>query len=43
MRNAEVLAVIDSPDWAPELGKFNLEVGLAPRPLADDALAGLER
>jgi len=43
MRNAEVLAVIDSPDWAPELGKFNLEVALAPRPLVDDALAGLER
>jgi gamma-glutamylcysteine synthetase len=43
MRNAEVLAVIDHEDWAPELGKFNLEVNLAPRPLADDALDGLER
>jgi gamma-glutamyl:cysteine ligase YbdK (ATP-grasp superfamily) len=43
MRNAEVLAAIASPDWAPELGKFNLEVALAPRPLADDALAGLGR
>jgi gamma-glutamyl:cysteine ligase YbdK (ATP-grasp superfamily) len=43
MRNADVLAAIASPDWAPELGKFNLEVALAPRPLADDALAGLER
>jgi gamma-glutamylcysteine synthetase len=43
MRNAEVLAAIASPDWGPELGKFNLEVALAPRPLADDVLAGLER
>ena len=43
MRNAQVLAVIDREDWAPELGKFNLEVNLAPRPLVDDALAVLER
>ncbi len=43
MRNAEVLAAIDHADWAPELGKFNLEVNLAPRPLDDGALAGLER
>jgi len=43
MRNDEVLAAIASPAWAPELGKFNLEVALAPRSLVDDALAGLER
>src|SRR5487761_171726 len=43
MRNAEVLAAIGHEDWAPELGKFNLEVNLAPRPLTDDALAGLGR
>jgi gamma-glutamyl:cysteine ligase YbdK (ATP-grasp superfamily) len=43
VRGAEVLAAIDHQDWAPELGKFNLEVNLAPRPLAEDALAGLER
>jgi gamma-glutamylcysteine synthetase len=43
MRNEEVLDAIGHPDWSPELGKFNLEVNLAPRPLADDALAGLER
>jgi gamma-glutamyl:cysteine ligase YbdK (ATP-grasp superfamily) len=43
MRNAEVLAAIDHQDWAPELGKFNLEVNLSPRPLTDEALAGLER
>src|SRR5215831_21354092 len=38
MRNGEVLAAIGHQDWAPELAKFNLEVNLAPRPLADDAL-----
>ena len=42
-RAAEVLAAIGAGDWAPELGKFNLEVNLAPRPLADEALGGLER
>jgi gamma-glutamyl:cysteine ligase YbdK (ATP-grasp superfamily) len=43
MRNAEVLAAIADPDWSPELGQFNVEVNLAPRPLAGDALATLER
>jgi len=43
MRNAEVLAAIADPDWSPELGLFNVEVNLAPRPLAGDALAMLER
>ena len=43
LRGAEVLAAIGDPDWAPELGKFNLEVNLPPRPLAEDALGGLER
>jgi glutamine synthetase len=43
LRNAEVLAAISDEGWATELGKFNLEVNLAPRPLADVALAGLER
>jgi len=43
MRNAEVLAAIADPDWSPELGRFNVEVNLAPRPLAGDALAMLER
>src|SRR6266550_8192198 len=42
-RGAEVLDAIGAGDWAPELGKFNLEVNLAPRPLADEALGGLER
>ena len=43
MRNTEVLAAIADPDWSPELGRFNVEVNLAPRPLAGDALATLER
>ena len=43
MRNAAVLTAIDDPDWGPELGLFNIEVNLAPRPLAGDALATLER
>jgi hypothetical protein len=43
MRNAAVLAAIDDPDWGPELGRFNIEVNMAPRPLCGDALATLER
>src|SRR5947207_7249085 len=42
-RGAEVLDAIGAGDWAAELGKFNLEVNLAPRALADEALGGLER
>lgn len=42
MRNAEVLAAIANPGWAAELGQFNLEINVPPRPLAGDALAGLE-
>jgi gamma-glutamyl:cysteine ligase YbdK (ATP-grasp superfamily) len=42
MRNAEVLSAIDDPQWAPELGLFNVEVNLAPRPLTGDALGDLE-
>jgi len=42
MRSPEVLAAIDDPGWAPELGLFNVEVNLAPRPLAGSALADLE-
>ena len=37
MRNAAVLAAIDDPDWSPELGRFNIEVNMAPRLLAGDA------
>src|SRR6266702_2954268 len=43
MRNAAVLAAIDDPDWSPELGRFNIEVNMAPRLLAGDALATMER
>src|SRR6266568_585519 len=43
MRSAEALGVIADPQWAPELGMFNLEINLPPRPLAGDALADLER
>ncbi len=43
MRNADVLAAIDDPDWSPELGRFNIEVNMAPRLLAGDALATMER
>src|SRR5579863_899653 len=43
MRNAEVLAAIDDPDWSTELGRFNIEVNMAPRLLAGDALAAMER
>ena len=42
MHNADVLAAIADPNWGPELGLFNVEVNLAPRLLAGDALAGLE-
>ena len=43
MRNADVLAAINDPDWSPELGRFNIEVNMAPRLLAGDALATLEQ
>jgi gamma-glutamyl:cysteine ligase YbdK (ATP-grasp superfamily) len=42
MRNADVLAAIDDPEWAPELGLFNVEVNLVPRALTGDALGDLE-
>jgi len=43
MKNAEVLGAIAEPRWASELGQFNLEINVPPRPLAGDALAQLER
>src|SRR5499425_2710447 len=43
MRTADVLAAIGDPGWSPELGRFNVEVNLPPRPLTGDALATLER
>src|SRR5215510_3343083 len=43
MRNADVLAAIADPAWATEVGQFNLEINVPPRPLADGALADLEQ
>jgi hypothetical protein len=43
MRNVDVLAAISDPGWSTELGRFNVEVNMAPRPLAGDALLTLER
>src|SRR5260370_6174168 len=43
MRNADVLEAIGDPDWSPELGRFNVEVNMAPRSLAGAGLAVLER
>ncbi len=43
MSNGEVLEAIGDPHWAPELGLFNVEVNLPPRPLAAGALAQMER
>jgi gamma-glutamyl:cysteine ligase YbdK (ATP-grasp superfamily) len=43
MRNAKVLDAIADPAWATELGQFNIEINVPPRPLAEAALAGLEQ
>ena len=43
MKNAEVLGEIADPNWASELGQFNLEINVPPRPLAGDALGRLEK
>ena len=43
MKNTEVLGAIADPSWASELGQFNLEINVPPRPLAGDALTRLER
>ncbi len=42
MRNAAVLDAIADPAWATELGQFNLEINVPPRPLAGDTVAELE-
>jgi gamma-glutamyl:cysteine ligase YbdK (ATP-grasp superfamily) len=42
MSNADVLAAIADPAWATEVGQFNLEINVPPRPLAGDAIADLE-
>ncbi|HEU5108166.1 MAG TPA: glutamate--cysteine ligase, partial [Micromonosporaceae bacterium] len=43
MRNAEVLAEIADPAFQTELGQFNIEINVAPRPLSGDGLADFER
>jgi hypothetical protein len=42
MRSPDVLTAIGDPHWAPELGQFNVEINVPPRPLAADVLDQLE-
>jgi gamma-glutamyl:cysteine ligase YbdK (ATP-grasp superfamily) len=42
MRNAQVLAAIEQPDWATELGQFNVEINVEPRELTGDGPLHLE-
>ena len=42
MRNAEVLAAIADPMFQTELGAFNIEINVAPRPLADGGFSSFE-
>src|SRR5712692_3265368 len=42
MKNADVLGAIADPAWATELGQFNLEINVPPRPLAGLAMGELE-
>ncbi|TDD06432.1 glutamate--cysteine ligase [Nonomuraea deserti] len=42
MRNAQVLAAIERPDWATELGQFNIEINIEPRELGGDGALRLE-
>ncbi|MGN9786665.1 glutamate--cysteine ligase [Nonomuraea sp. ZG12] len=42
MRNAEVLAAIARPDWATELGQFNVEINVEPKDLSDHGALHLE-
>jgi gamma-glutamyl:cysteine ligase YbdK (ATP-grasp superfamily) len=43
LRNAEVLEAIEDPDFQTELGQFNIELNLAPGPLAGGGLEGYEK
>jgi gamma-glutamyl:cysteine ligase YbdK (ATP-grasp superfamily) len=42
MNNTAVLAAIADPNWACELGRFNLEINVPPRQLTGDTLSALE-
>jgi hypothetical protein len=43
LRNAEVLAAIADPSFQTELGRFNIEINVAPRRLADFGFAEFEQ
>ncbi|WP_068921285.1 glutamate-cysteine ligase family protein [Planobispora rosea] len=43
MKNAEVLAAIAEPDWATELGQFNVEINVVPESLEGDGAVRLEK
>ncbi|MDQ4105379.1 MAG: glutamate--cysteine ligase [Actinomycetota bacterium] len=43
MANQAVLEHIDDPAFQTELGQHNIEINVAPRPLAGDVVVGLER
>lgn len=43
MKNAEVLAAIAEPDWATELGQFNVEINVMPESLEGDGPVRLEK
>ncbi|MBB4939712.1 hypothetical protein FHR32_004017 [Streptosporangium album] len=43
MKNAEVLAAIAEPDWATELGQFNVEINVIPELLEGEGSVRLEK
>jgi hypothetical protein len=43
LRNAEVLAAIANPDFQTELGRFNIEINVAPRRLGPHGFASFEQ
>src|ERR671912_1041712 len=43
LRNAEVLAAIADPSFQTELGRFNIEINVAPRRLADFGFSEFEQ
>ncbi|MDL9936174.1 glutamate-cysteine ligase family protein [Gordonia sp. ABSL1-1] len=43
MANAEVLDAIADPDYQTELGQFNIEINVAPRPFVSDDTISLEQ
>ncbi len=43
MRNAEVLAAIADPSFQTELGRFNIEINVAPRRLAEEGFSSFEQ